>query len=93
MIHKADNFFITRADSVDRSILDRGGGETHLGRATKAGASPEIADELANLIPLHKTNRCLLFTHHDCGAYGGFQRFRRDALKEFEFHQAEHQKR
>ncbi len=48
--------------------------------------------ELEKSINLHKTKRCLLFTHHDCGAYGGFTRFNKDAEAEFKFHQEEHQK-
>jgi sulfate permease, SulP family len=48
--------------------------------------------ELERSIHRHKTNRCLLFTHHDCGAYGGFTRFQRDDQEEFTFHQAEHHK-
>lgn len=48
--------------------------------------------ELENSIGLHKTKRCLLFTHHDCGAYGGFKRFNNNAEEEFKFHQEEHRK-
>ncbi len=48
--------------------------------------------ELEKSIQLHKTKRCLLFTHHDCGAYGGFKRFQHDAQKELEFHRAEHRR-
>ncbi len=47
--------------------------------------------ELERSISLHKTKRCLLFTHHDCGAYGGFKRFNKNAEEEFKFHQEEHQ--
>lgn len=46
--------------------------------------------ELEKSISLHKTTRCLLFTHHDCGAYGGFKRFNENAEEEFKFHQEEH---
>ena len=48
--------------------------------------------ELERSIHLHKTNRCLLFTHHDCGAYGGFGRFHNDVEEEFTFHRKEHHK-
>jgi carbonic anhydrase len=47
--------------------------------------------ELERSIDRYKTHRCLLFTHHDCGAYGGFGRFHNDAGEEFTFHQIEHQ--
>ncbi|MGH7208462.1 MAG: SulP family inorganic anion transporter, partial [Nitrospiraceae bacterium] len=63
----------------------------------KAFSSPEkeqdfdfMTRELEKSIRLHKTKRCLLFTHHDCGAYGGFDRFHRNAEEEFKFHQEEH---
>jgi hypothetical protein len=48
--------------------------------------------ELERSIDRYKSNRCLLFTHHDCGAYGGFTRFQQDVQEEFTFHQAEHQR-
>jgi len=65
----------------------------------KVFASPEkeqdfdfIMREVEKSIRLHKTKRCLLFTHHDCGAYGGFERFNNNAEEEFRFHREEHQK-
>lgn len=64
----------------------------------KVLASPEheqdfeyMMRELDKSIRLHNTKRCLLFTHHDCGAYGGFSRFM-DAEEELIFHQTEHKK-
>lgn len=64
----------------------------------KVFASPEkeqdyefMIRELERSISFHKTKRCLLFTHHDCGAYGGFKRFNKNAEEEFKFHQEEHQ--
>lgn len=50
-----------------------------------------MIQELDKSIRLHKTRRCLLFTHHDCGAYGGLTRFK-DAETEFTFHVEEHDK-
>ena len=47
--------------------------------------------ELERSIDRYNTHRCLLFTHHDCGAYGGFARFHHDAGEEFTFHHIEHQ--
>ncbi len=46
--------------------------------------------ELERSIHRYKTSRCLLFTHHDCGAYGGFGRFQNDVEEEFTFHHKEH---
>lgn len=61
-------------------------------------ASPEnksdrefMLRELAASIQLHGTSRVMLFTHHDCGAYGGFARFH-ESEEEFAFHQEEHRK-
>ena len=48
--------------------------------------------ELERSVDRYKTNRCLLFTHHDCGAYGGFDRFHTDTGKELAFHQSEHER-
>lgn len=48
--------------------------------------------ELEKSIKLHHTKKVMLFTHHDCGAYGGFVSFGSDAEKEFAFHQVEHRK-
>jgi len=43
-------------------------------------------------IRLHHVKRVMLFTHHDCGAYGGFANFNENAEKELVFHIAEHKK-
>ncbi len=48
--------------------------------------------ELEKSIRLHHTKKAMLFTHHDCGAYGGFGRFESDREKELEFHVTEHRK-
>lgn len=62
----------------------------------KALASPEqesdrdfMLRELEKSVALHKTRRVLLFTHYDCGAYGGLARFDGNEEKQFEFHQLE----
>ena len=64
----------------------------------KAFASPDkeqdfayMMRELERSITRYKTTRCLLFTHHDCGAYGGFERFHADAGEELTFHHHEHE--
>jgi hypothetical protein len=48
--------------------------------------------ELEISIKLHHVKKVMLFTHHDCGAYGGFSKFDNDPDKEFEFHCSEHEK-
>ncbi|TSC66948.1 MAG: hypothetical protein G01um101466_837 [Parcubacteria group bacterium Gr01-1014_66] len=79
-------------------------GITHIDPESVAGgakvlASPEkesdrdfLLRELEKSIMLHHTKKVLLFTHHDCGAYGGFTRFKNDWEAEFQFHTEEHQK-
>lgn len=47
--------------------------------------------ELAKSIKFHHTKRAMLFTHEDCGAYGGSPRFK-NYEEELAFHRAEHEK-
>ena len=65
----------------------------------KIFASPErksdrefMIRELEKSIRLHHAKRVILFTHYDCGAYGGLARFSGDEEKQFAFHAAEHKK-
>lgn len=62
----------------------------------KVFASPEqesdrdfMLRELEKSMRLHHTSRVMLFTHSDCGAYGGLARFGGDEEGQFEFHQGE----
>ena len=62
-------------------------------------ASPEEASDRAFLLReiatsrhLHNTQRVLVMTHRDCGAYGGETRFQGDEEAEFTFHVADHAK-
>ncbi|MBI4224716.1 MAG: hypothetical protein HY617_00120 [Candidatus Sungbacteria bacterium] len=48
--------------------------------------------ELEKSIKLHHTKKIMLFTHHDCGAYGGFGTFENNTEQEFAFHTEEHRK-
>ena len=48
--------------------------------------------QIAKSIKLHQTSRVMLFTHHDCGAYGGFVKFNNDEDEELNFHASEHRK-
>lgn len=48
--------------------------------------------ELDISIRLHNVKKVMLFTHHDCGAYGGIKRFHDNLSEEFDFHAAEHKK-
>jgi len=65
----------------------------------KVFASPErksdrefFLREIAKSIKLHHTKKVMLFTHTDCGAYGGLKRFGGNEEKEFVFHAREHKK-
>ena len=62
-------------------------------------ASPEEASdrafmlrEIATSRQLHNTQRVLVMTHQDCGAYGDAMRFQGDEEEEFAFHAVEHTK-
>jgi hypothetical protein len=82
----------------------RAQGFEHLDPESVAGgakvfASPEkdgdrdfLLRELEKSIRLHHTKKVWLFTHSDCGAYGGLAEFEGDEEKEFKFHVAEHEK-
>ena len=48
--------------------------------------------ELAVSVRLQHVTRVMLFSHHDCGAYGGFANFNNDRDVEIEHHRAEHLK-
>lgn len=48
--------------------------------------------ELEKSIKLHHIKKVILFTHHDCGAYGGFAKFENNRDKQYAFHREEHQK-
>ena len=65
----------------------------------KVFASPEqegdrdfMLRELEKSIRLHHSKKVMLFTHHDCGAYGGIIVFDGNRDKELIFHQNEHAK-
>jgi hypothetical protein len=62
----------------------------------KVFASPEqttdrdfMLRELEKSVALHNTHRVMLFTHYDCGAYGGLARFQGDEQEQFTFHRQE----
>lgn len=64
----------------------------------KIFASPEkesdrdfMLRELEKSIRLHGAKRVMLFTHSDCGAYGGLGTFISEE-EEWDFHRAEHEK-
>jgi len=68
------------------------GGAKIFSSPEKEGDRDFMLRELEKSIQLHHTAKVMLFTHHDCGAYGGFAKFENDREKEFEFHKQEHGK-
>jgi len=50
---------------------------------------PLIRDEVRVAVEKHGVKRFLLLDHHDCGAYGGVDKFAGDLVAEREFHIAE----
>lgn len=82
-----------RAQDVKRFDLESvAGGAKILASPEKESDREFMLRELAISVRLHGTNRVMLFTHHDCGAYGGFARFHGSEEEEFAFHQEEHRK-
>ena len=68
------------------------GGAKILSHPEKRGDRNFILRELKKSIKLHGTKKVMLFTHQDCGAYGGLTKFGGDEEKEFIFHVNEHRK-
>lgn len=68
------------------------GGAKVLASPEKEGDRDFMLRELEKSIRLHGTTKVWLFTHSDCGAYGGLSRFGGDEEKEFAFHLREHAK-
>ena len=78
---------ITHAD-----IESVAGGTKILSSPEKAGDRDFMLRELEKSVMLHYTKRVMLFTHYDCGAYGGLARLGPDRKKQFAFHAEEHKK-
>jgi hypothetical protein len=93
-----DRFSKVREDFLNSLGIEHKDPKTPAGGA-KVFSSPfkesdreHYLDELAISIRLHHSKKAILFTHHDCGAYGGFSNFSNDKDKEYEFHVSEHRK-
>lgn len=68
------------------------GGAKVLASPEKEGDRDFMLRELEKSIRLHGTKKVWLFTHSDCGAYGGLSKFGGDEEKEFQFYVSEHKK-
>lgn len=103
----ADAFMVCCVDDRFGGVLNefiKELGFGHVDKKSPAGgvklfASPEkesdreyMFREMAISIKLHNVKKVMLFSHHDCGAYGGFKAFHNHAGDELKFHQSEHKK-
>ena len=62
------------------------GGAKVLAYPEKESDRDFILRDLAKSIKLHRTQSVKIFTHHDCGACGGFEAFENNYEKEFAYH-------
>lgn len=82
-----------RARGVKRFDLESvAGGAKILASPKHKSERAFMLRECATSVRLHATARVIFFTHHDCGAYGGFARFHGSEEKELAFHKKEHKK-
>lgn len=68
------------------------GGAKVLSSPEKKGDRDFMLREITKSVKLHGTKKIMLFTHQDCGAYGGIAKFGGHEEKEFIFHIEEHRK-
>lgn len=93
-----DRFSETREDFIESLGFKHVDPKSPAGGAKVFSSPFEESDkehylrELAVSIKLHHVKKVMLFTHHDCGAYGGFSKFNNNPNTEFEFHSQEHKK-
>lgn len=77
-------------DHIDTESV--AGGAKVFASPEKEGDRDFMLRELEKSIKLHHTTQVFLFTHKDCGAYGGSVRFSNDDEREINFHKEEHAK-
>ena len=93
-----DRFSKVRADFLESLEIEHIDPKTPAGGAKVFSSPFESTDrdhylrELEISIKHHKVKKVMLFTHHDCAAYGGFGKFENDEDKELSFHAEEHKK-
>jgi len=66
------------------------GGAKTLASPEKEGDRDFLLREIQISEQLHQARKVMLFTHHDCGAYGGIARFGGDEEEELAFHVVQH---
>lgn len=77
-------------DHIDTESV--AGGVKIFASPEKEGDRDFMIRELEKSVKLHHTTQVLLFSHKDCGAYGGSSRFSGNEEEEFNFHKLEHEK-
>lgn len=65
------------------------GGAKVLASPEKKGDRDYMLREIGKSVRLHHPPKVMLFTHSDCGAYGGLKQFNGDEDEEFKFHSNE----
>ncbi|KKW21272.1 MAG: hypothetical protein A2131_00595 [Candidatus Sungbacteria bacterium GWC2_49_10] len=89
---KAFKYFL-RAENITRiDPKSPAGGAKIFSSPEKEGDRDFMLREIDISIKLHGVKRAMLFTHHDCGAYGGFKHFGENPEEEYQFHVTEHHK-
>lgn len=82
--------FMQRSGIVYADTIKVAGGAKCLASPARETEREFVLEQIRTSIRLHKTERVMLLTHSDCGAYGGLEgRFKGDARAEALFHKEE----
>ncbi len=81
--------FLASLGNPHYDIVSVAGGAKIFSSPEKESDRDFMLRELEKSIVLHHTSRVMLFTHYDCGAYGGLAHFAGDEEKQFAFHEDE----
>lgn len=84
--------FVKKLALTDIDTESIAGGAKVFASPEKEGDRDFILRELEKSIKLHLTKKVMLFSHSDCGAYGGLSRFGNNMDDELKFHAEEHKK-
>lgn len=83
---KTFKHFIKHLGIKDLDPASVAGGAKVIASPEKLGDRDFILREIQKSIRLHHTKKVMLFTHSDCGAYGGLKRFGDNPKEELFFH-------
>ncbi len=81
--------FIKRMGVKRPDVITIAGSIRALTSSTEEYERAFVLDQLRTSIAIHQTRRVLLFSHSDCGRYGGLAAFGHDRQAEKAFHQTE----